>query len=134
MLNKVGAFVLLLMLAFSQVALAGGGSTPSSGGSGRPRCAAYDTGYEEHGYHNTCAECNAEHHGSCVQRCYDYDYTCTATGTNDKGEKETTESFDRREVYARDQALERCYGLGLKNCSVSSCTENSTQTSSQTCR
>ncbi|HLE12030.1 MAG: hypothetical protein A2504_06025 [Bdellovibrionales bacterium RIFOXYD12_FULL_39_22] len=128
--------LVLAMLLISNLSFAiSGPSTPSGDGDGRPECRTYDVGWEEHGYHYTCGECLAEH-GKCVEKCFTYTYTCTASGearniyrdTNGNQSEQvrilTFEAEGRSEMFARRTALDYCYHQAV-NCQITNCNESS---------
>jgi hypothetical protein len=100
---------------------------PGNGGPGwgnpQPNvtCTATDNGWEEHwGGHSSCQECKAKH-GTCAQTCSTQSYNCRATGTNNLGRAETFESYATDEYQARNEALDRCYRMGARDCRSADC-------------
>ena len=126
----LGLLVMSLMMVTNAYPFGAAPPSPSGGGfAGEIQCRAYDTGWEEHGSHASCTECLAAH-DNCDTKCYSFSYTCTASGTevtgpNGETKQTTVEAIDRDEVRARGQALNHCYELGLRNCSVQSCLSDS---------
>lgn len=115
--------ILSLSLFASALALASGPSTPVSDGRGGIRCAAYDVKNEEHGNHGSCNSCLKDH-PNCEMKCYSYDYTCKAKGTDERGQSVTFEASGSTEIDARERAIDRCYYSGAKNCAKESCSED----------
>lgn len=158
-LNGGNMKLLTTILALTFVgmnAMASGKTPPRSDGNGTPQCRAYDAGStEEHSPHPSCESCLSAGHGSCDMKCYSYDYTCTAksrqividevidpvTKQPQQVQKEIEVTFSATaptEWMARDSAMRQCYWSQHSSfgppCEVSSCSENSHQSSSSSCR
>ncbi len=138
-------FLALFLLSLSNLSFAiSGPATPSSGGDGRPECRTYDKGWEEHGYHDTCHECLAQH-SECVEKCFTYTYTCKASGEvrerylDSNGNQIervrvlTFQAVEGRELFARRTALDYCYNQAV-NCEIISCSEDSSLDRVRSCR
>ena len=111
-----------------------GPSTPSGSGRGNQlQCKYYDEGWEEHGYHNSCQECHKKH-GDCEERCYSYTYTCKVTGRDKDGNIETFTALGANERRVGDEAIDRCYQAGSRNCYLDRCDESSRLESRHTCK
>lgn len=110
-----------------------GWGNPGHGG-GRVTCTASDNGWEEHwGGHGSCGECVSKH-GSCTERCSQESFACRAEGTNYNGTSESFESYGSDEYFARNEALDRCYRMGARNCRSVGCTTSSQVVSTRSCR
>ena len=97
-------------------------------------CAATDAGFEEHwGGHRSCGECLAQH-GRCIETCQTNSFVCHAEGLSRFG-RDTFEAYsDRSEAEARDEALDRCYDSGARNCRAIRCDSNRQIVSQNSCR
>jgi hypothetical protein len=112
----------------------GPGPGPGFGFGGNVTCSATDNGWEEHwGGHGSCQECKARH-GSCTERCSTTSYACKAQGTNYRGQTETFESYGSDEYFARNEALDRCYRMGARNCSSTGCSTSQQVVSTRSCQ
>lgn len=134
----------------------GGPGRPGFGGPGRPgrpgwnnpgrpgpgwgnpqpnvTCSATDNGWEEHwGGHGSCQECKARH-GNCTETCSTQSFACRAEGTNHMGRPESFESYGSDEYFARNEALDRCYRMGARDCRSAGCTTSSQVISRNSCR
>ncbi len=142
----------LLLTFVSLNTFASGKTPPRSDGYGTPQCRAYDHGKkEEHSPHASCEACTSAH-GDCDMKCFNYDYTCTSKArimsahliidpvTKQPREErtETEVSYSatgQTEGEARDRAMQQClWSNGYSACSLSTCNENSHQSSNQACQ
>jgi|GEM_PF-1886800 len=112
-----------------------GWNNPGRPGPGpRVTCSATDNGWEEHwGGHGSCQECKARH-GSCTETCSTESFSCRAEGTNYSGRTESFESYGSDEYFARNEALDRCYRMGARDCRSAGCTTSSQVVSRNSCR
>lgn len=145
------AGLIIFSFLISMVAFGSGKTPPSSDGRGTPQCRAYDGGStEEHAPHYSCDDCLSAH-SNCEMRCFSYDYTCRAEGSIERLvevvdpvtkrvvlerriERQTFSETSHTEYQARERALRECYFSGAMNCSMSTCNENSSISSRQSCR
>jgi hypothetical protein len=103
-------------------------------GGGRVTCTATDNGWEEHwGGHGSCGECKARH-GSCTERCSQESFACRAEGSNHLGRAESFEAYGSDEYFTRNEALDRCYRMGARNCRSVGCTTHSQVVSTRSCQ
>lgn len=99
----------------------------------RVTCSATDNGWEEHwGGHGSCQECKAKH-GSCTETCSTESFACRAEGSNSMGNTESFEAYGSDEMFTRNEALDRCYRMGNRNCRSVGCTTSSQVVSRRGC-
>lgn len=96
-------------------------------------CAAYDHGFEEHsGGHGSCESC-LDQHGGCNYICFSESYECTATGKDRDGREVTGRGYDSfSERSARQEAEDRCYDRGGRDC-YATCSTDRRETSNSDC-
>ena len=112
----------------------GGSKIPEGSGRGQNRqCRVYDIGHEEHGNHFSCHECFKSGHGKCVERCYTYNYSCTAKGFYADGEEVTYNATGPNRTRVRNRAIDRCYNSGVPSCYIVACNERPILESSAIC-
>lgn len=117
-----------------------GWGRPGPGGPGGPgwsqprvTCTATDNGWEEHwGGHSSCHECKAQH-GNCTETCSQESFACRAEGINGLGNSESFEAYGSDEYFTRNEALDRCYRMGGRNCRSVGCTTSSQVVSRRGC-
>lgn len=103
-------------------------------GGGNVKCAAFDTGWEEHwGGHSSCGVCLAKHQ-HCVEKCSRTGYNCKTEGVASDGNLAYFEAYsDYSEYQARDQALNRCYSSGAQHCVDTGCNQTDEVVSRNSC-
>jgi hypothetical protein len=127
--RKPGAVVWVLLV----VAAGAGWLTPAEARHDDVECRAYaDGGYGRDRGYRSCGECT-DRHGSCVERCYQAGYACEAIGHSYYGHRQRFEGFATSRRRARQEALDRCYYGGGRDCRVTDCGEAQREISQRRC-